>query len=676
MAVNDLSIKEQIVLTYLRELLRSEFPNLDVSDHGSFMETFGLPHVKLITPLMDVADRMRLTQSLDNANKMTEEEMDRLAAGHFTYRRAGEYATGYVILTFDNIPANGTIQIPAGAQVESKQGYRFQSVNTVILDTFDLSSYYNPDGFVYQIPVFFEAENPGEVYNAAEGEITTIVTNLNHLTSVFNEMAFTGGKAKETNEELANRIKETAGTPNLGVERGWVGFARSFPDVLDVIVAGFGHPLMQRDIIGQLPADRIIPGLSPDVHWGGKVDLHLRGKITTEVSETMKLEVDENGELFVPLSYHPTHEIQEIQFTSARYTDPKLDPSFFVVKDFILMKNEDSETIGTVNETSWVQIVDDRLNDQDSVTVRYRYNKLLEEINNALYTMDNRPPASDVLLKEAKKKIVQGSVVLRLSSYVGIQEKDKSVIRQRLYNWINQLPMGIELQTSDFTEPIYDFGSDSIDSKVDYISLPTQFMVTDYDNKYLYYCMNQEKQDFLSEVMATSTYFTKWVPYFQDNVTIYDFFDFMHLLTFQNITKDTWNTLSYKNHEWGKTVFFLNTAKVMLAYVNSIQRLSPPKWAAQENVYYELGNLNIYEDITYAETQVSELAELVKAIANPDAEQEENYLAENILHLAVYCFSLLYVITSENIGGLTVKEFSSWLMDLTKGTPIDYEVHQ
>jgi hypothetical protein len=674
MAINDLSVKEQVVLNYMEELLRVQFPNLDLSEHGAFMETFGLPHIKLLTPLMDAADRIKLTQSLDNAEDMTEEEMDRLAAGYFFYRQAGEYATGYVTMTFDDIPANGTIQIPAGTEVQSKQGLYFKSISTVVLNINDLSSYYNPDEFIYQIPVLFESENPGADYNVESGEITTVITPLNHLTGVSNDAAFKGGKAKETNTELADRIQETAGTPNLGVERGWVAFAKQFPEVLDVIVAGFGHPLMKRDVIGTLPADRIISTLSPDVHWGGKVDLHLRGKKLTEVTETLTIEKNASEELFVPLSNHPTHDILEITFTSSRYTDPKLDPSFFQVKDFLLMKDEDTETMGTVNESSWAIIIDDRLLVNDTVTVRYRYNQLFEDINAALYTEDNRPPASDVLLKEAIKKTVQGAAILKLESYTGIQEKDKSVIRQRLYNWIDELKMGSELQTSDFTEPIYDFGSDSIDSKVDYISLPTQFMVTDYDNKYLYYCMNQEKRDFLDEIMANSTYFTEWIPYFRDNVTVYDFFDVMHLLTVQNVEKDAWKTLSYKDHEWGKKVYFFGLAKTMLAYVNSIQRMSPSKWVAKENAYYELGNLSIYEDVTYTDTELQNLIELFESISNPNVDNDDDYVTDNILHLTIYCCTILYVITTDNVGGLTTKDFFSWLSELSKGTPIDYEV--
>jgi hypothetical protein len=36
---------------------------------------------------------------------------------------------------------------------------------------------------------------------------------------------------------------------------------------------------------------------------------------------------------------------------------------------------------------------------------------------------------------------------------------------------------------------------------------------------------------------------------------------------------------------------------------------------------------------------------------------------------------MLYVISSDNIGGMTLDDLFTWLIDLTKGTPIDFEVN-
>lgn len=672
MAVNDLSNKENIVTNYMKELARQEFPNVDLSDHGAFMEMFGVPHIKMLTPLLDLADRIKLTQSLDNAELMTEEEMDELAASFFTFRYGGEYSVGQAILSFEDLPANGVLQIPAGAQAESKQGYRFRNTETIVLDETELPDYYDDASFRYRIPVFFEAENPGIRYDIAENELTTMITPLANLEEITNDVSFKGGKDRETNRELADRIIETGGAPNVGVERGWIRFAKSFKETEGVIVAGYGHPLMKRDIIGIAPPGRFSSQASPEVHWGGKVDLHIRGKLLEEAIDSAVLTRNEDGELYVPLSKHPTHDILEVDFTSERYTDPDLDPSFFIVRDFLLMKDEDRETIGTLNEKSWVVVKDDRLMEGDTVFVSYRYNRLLQDIDDSLHLEENRPPASDVLIKEARKKFIHSSMVIRLTNpSLGINESDRGSIRQRLHNYVRDLPTGGEIQFSDLTTPLYQT-SDALETAVDYVRLPSQFLITDYDNKFLYYCLNNEKRQVLEELETNSVYFAEWIPFFRDNVTLYDFFDVMHLLTYQNYKKDLWKDVSMQNHDWGKTVYHIDIAKRMLAYVNSIQRLSPARWTTELNDYFELGNVTIWEDYTYESRDLTDLIQLVKNIANPE---EGIVHDENLLHLVVYLSVILYVITAENIGGMTSKDIFDWLIELTKGTPIDYQVH-
>lgn len=674
MATNDLSNKELIVQNYITEIFKQQFPNLDVSAQGAFMEMFGYPHIKLLTPLINYADRVKLTQSLDNASLMTEAEMDAYAAGLYSYRNQGEYSVGYGILTFSDIPANGIITIPAGTEGQSKQGYLFSAVNTTIFTMDDLAGYYDPTAGLYNLPILFQAENPGSQYNILENELVGLTLPIDNLVQVSNPAAFTGGVDYETNEALAGRIKQTALTPNLGVDRGWIQFAKSFPQVQDVIVAGFGHPLMQRDVIGTLIPGAFNQNVDPNVHWGGKVDLHIRGTNLQQNTETLNMAYDSSGNLVAYLNQKPVWDILQITFSSSRYTDPTLDPSFFVVQDYVLMKDENLETMGTLGESSWISVKDTRLNDQDVITVQYRYNQLIADMNDSLYTENNRPPATDVLLKEAREKFVHGSLIVKLTNVTGLQETNKSVIRQRLYSWMDGLQMGNELQFSDITQPIYAYDDTTINTIVDYISLPSQFLVTDNDNKYLYYCLNQEKRDFLTQLMAQSVYFNQWIPYYQDNVSVYDFFDIMHMLTVQNVDSTAWNTVSMINHDWGKNVWYVNAAKTMMAYVNSVYRLSPVKWDPKDNEYFNLGYLAIYEDVTYTSSDIQDLINMFLTMANPGADPSA-YAGENLLHLTVYCMAMLYVMTSDNFGGLTLKDFFSWSVDLTRGTPIDYEVN-
>lgn len=675
MATNDLSNKELMVLDYMTQIFKQAFPNLDTSNQGAFMEMFGFPHVKLLTPLIQYADRIKLTQSLDNASLMTKAEMDEYAAGLYFYRDPGQYSVGYGILTFSDIPVNGIITIPAGTEAQSKQGYLFATINTTVFNMNDLAGYYDPTAGLYNLPIMFQSENPGSQYNILENELTNLTLPMDNLVQISNPSSFTGGVDYETNEALAERIKTTGQTPNLGVDRGWIGFAKSFPQTLDVIPAGFGHPLMQRDVIGVLNPGTFSPTVAPNVHWGGKLDLHIRGTNLNQFSETLQLQTDADGNLIAYLSQKPVWDILQITFSSSRYTDPTLDPSFFVVQSYILKKDENPETMGTIGENVWVQIQDNRLTSADVITVQYRFNRLIVDMNNALYTEDNRPPTTDVLIKEAPEKFVHGGIIAKLLNVTGIQETNKSVIRQRLYSWLNSQQMGQELQFSDMTAPIYSYDVNTVDTVVDYINLPPQFLVTDYDNKYLYYCVNQKKLDFLEKIMGISPYFAQWIPYYKDTISVYDFFDIMHTLTFQNVDSNAWKSVSNLSHDWGKNVWYINLAKQMLAYSNTFYLLSPGKWVPKQNEYFELGYLAIYEDVTYQNTDIMTLINTLLATANPGIGDTTLFVGENILNLVVYCCVMLYVITSDNFNNLDTADFFNWLVNLTRGTPIDFQVN-
>lgn len=672
MPTNDLSDKRQILLNYIKELAKEKFPDADLSDRGAFMETFGTPHMEMLSPLLSFADRVKLTQSLENAHLMTEEEMDEFAAGHNTHRKPGEYARGFITLLFDDIPANNMIQVPAGTEAESKRGLRFRSAETVSLNENALANYYDPDSFRYRIPVLFEAENPGTAYNIEENDINQILTTLPHFDRAYNGLAFEGGEDREDNIALAQRIQNEGQTPNLGVERGWKKFINDFGVVNDVIVAGFGHPLMQRDVVGITPPGRFHENVPQEVHWGGKIDLHIRGRQLNTFLETKRIKKNDEGQLVVYLEKNPVHDVSEINFSSPRYTDPDLDESFFLVRDFFLMKDEDPETIGTIDETAWVVLMDDRLKEDDIVEIRYRYNYLFERINAALYNEDNRPPASDVLLKEARRKFVHSGLVVGMANVTGLQENDKSAIRQRLHNWFARHGTGNELQFSDLTQPIKDFGDSTVQSHVDYIDLPAQFIVTDHDNRLLYYCLGEEKRNFLEGLESHSQYFEKWLPLYRDTVTIYDFFDVLHILKYQNIENDAFTHLSNRNNEWGRRVHFFNMARRMMAYVDAVQRLSPAKWVTQENEYYELGHLALFENNPYEASEVETFINLFQNVASPAGSKEEDH---HLLHLMVYFSVILYVLHSENFGGLTTRRLFDWMVDLTRGTPIDYQVH-
>lgn len=673
MAENNLSSKEQMIYDYMKELMKLDFPDADLSDTGAFMEMFGKPHIDLLTPVIEFADRVALVQSVDNAKHMTTEEMDRFAKSKYMYRQSGERAIGFVNLIFSDIPVTGTLVIPADTSVVSKQGYTFRSMQSVTLTESQLVDYYDPSTFRYVIPVQFEAEDVGDKYNVKEGDITTIGKDLKNLVAVYNDTPFDRGVNAETNEELAERIKESSMSKNMGVVRGYKGYMKGFKEVKDVVVAGYGHPLMKRDIIGTFPKEGFFNQTVRDLHWGTKVDIYLRGQKLQEYAEYLKVvTLPDSGKYGVYLSKKPVHDIVDIKLYTdiGQLDDPNIDESTLLVTEYALEKDEDSETVGTLNETAWVVLNDERINSFSNVRVRYRYNSLIEEIHGKMYDENERPPTADVLLKEANKKYVFGSLKLKMKSPIGLRERDRSLIRQKAYAWADEVKMGEEIQFSDISTILTQTGENGEEALVDYIKMPFQFFVSENNGKYIFYAMSQEQKKVTDQFLGEKIFLHEVIQKYKDNVTIYDVFDLLHTFTFESGLDKALDSLEYEGFEWGQKTQFFKLAKKMVVQSLIPTKLSPARSTTNENEYFELGDMYVYEDKEYSSEDWKSSIDLLYNIASVG---NENFEPKDILQLAVYCITVLYLLTAQENLSDDRSGLYQYLIELVGNTPISYE---
>lgn len=632
---NDLSNKEQMTKDYMKGLLRATFPNLDLSDNGSFMETFGLPQLKLLEPLMNFADRIRLMQSLENAAAMTEEEMNEVAAKEYFYRDPGKRAVGYATLTFRDIPSTNFLQLNSGDVATSKTGLRFYSRDNLTIDETQLGNYYDPDSFMFKIPVAFVAENVGAQYNIEPGELTSLTTSLDYLDSITNEAAFTGGTDKESNISLANRIKEGANAPTLGVIRGYTRFIHdNFPDVIDVLPVGYGHPLMKRDIIGTIT----LPGFNQtvrDVHWGTKVDLYLRGERLQDYTENITVNlITASTDVGALLSQTPVYDIKSVSLVS---NDPNIDPTTLVITNFVLLKDEDPETVGTRYEKAWVKITDGRVTTGTLVQVSYRYNALIQNVHDTLYNDDNRPPTADVLAKAANKKYVFGSILGKQLSSLRLTESDKSVIRQSAFTYIDSIKMGQEIQFSDVNEAIL---SDPINPILDFIHQPAQYLVLENNSNLIYYCLGETERGILEAAGQRNPFVQSALNAFKDALTVFDFFDCLHIMLFENGLDAALKALQAINYTWVRRVERFSWMRDIALKGKMLTLLSPATQTVQENEFFALGQLAVYEDMAYTRDDWSNLINLYESLSNTDVNNVNDL---SMLTLACFCAMIAYV---------------------------------
>jgi uncharacterized phage protein gp47/JayE len=151
-----------------------------------------------------------------------------------------------------------------------------QSVSFVVkgsrlVDLDSLGQYYNASLKRYEIEVNIEAQIAGSVGNVPAGSITVMRTGAPTF-QVTNDAPTRYGTDRETNQEIANRIKLAKVSYDSGTEGGYEDVAYTVPGVLQVKVEQANDPLMMRDYDS-----------STNQHIGGKVDVYIKGTRVTQL---------------------------------------------------------------------------------------------------------------------------------------------------------------------------------------------------------------------------------------------------------------------------------------------------------------------------------------------------------------------------------------------------------
>jgi hypothetical protein len=276
MAVNVTNI-EGLIRGYVINNIQKNFPDLDLTENSAYDDLFVKPIAKLFLPLFEKLNSMEMKLNLDNAEYMTEDELDEVGQGnYFMTRKDGKKATTVLTLSFANVLEGETIIVPAGIIFQTSDAIQFQTASRISFSYEEILPFFNTATSNYDIPVAVEAVGIGINYNVGPNTITvcTVLFNTN-LISVTNENAVTDGSDKATNIEYAKQIKNFYISRQLGTDPGYKAFiTENFDEVEDVYVAGYKNQYMIRDIIKVYSQET---QTYIDKHIGGMVDLYIKG---------------------------------------------------------------------------------------------------------------------------------------------------------------------------------------------------------------------------------------------------------------------------------------------------------------------------------------------------------------------------------------------------------------
>lgn len=280
--------------TFLVERLNEELDDIDTSYFSGIRDLIIRPAVVMLEPVLREIRAVRVTQSLDNYDQMTRDELNAHLANYFTELSDGEVATGSVRLYYTS---PRSVVVTPYTRFSAGSGLDFYP--TVVQSISAAQMTFNQSGSLYYYDVTVRAEEAGESYNVSSGDINS-VQGLSGVVRVANLVDFTNATEDETKAEGAAKAQNSITLRANLVDRG-IKFVLSenFPWASTVQVIGKGDDEMVRDIIqgpvniSSIPggvAGKSVPyvGSGNEVHIGGFTDVYVHQD--TLVSDTLDIQ--------------------------------------------------------------------------------------------------------------------------------------------------------------------------------------------------------------------------------------------------------------------------------------------------------------------------------------------------------------------------------------------------
>lgn len=263
----DLPISE-----FLKTRLTEYDSKFELRKGTGFEQLFFKPMEFIVQPLREEADQMFTGQSLlrilnsEDPDSFSEDTVDAIISNIFVTRREGGKSSGVARLLYNDpgdyeYPSTGLVCLSSG-------GLRYTNPAPYSITRAQMNLQ-NEDGlYYYDTPM--ESEDTGA---DTELDVNDLVTVLDDdlVIRVSNSGKFQGGLDRETNTEFITRARNSIGTRDPVVGKGFNAVLfENFKDFLvEAQPVGFGDDEMMRDIVY-------------NTHIGGRVDGYLKTSVITQ----------------------------------------------------------------------------------------------------------------------------------------------------------------------------------------------------------------------------------------------------------------------------------------------------------------------------------------------------------------------------------------------------------
>lgn len=278
------------IVTSMIDRLNISQPNLDTKPGTVARDLFIDLQADQLARFYSVLNLISQKQSLATTSG---QDLDLLASNFGLARKTGTPASGYVLLTLQNLTSD--ILVQSGTVITARNGFSYRTLSSTSISVSDkgrlasiaskLKKALNNAGITasYAVEVAVECTRIGESGNISPLQISTIDIELNGIVAT-NLASFTGGSSRESDDAFRARILSIFSGANIGTAAGYRNAALSVDGVTDALIVEPGSSLMTRDgteVINTADGLRIISSGT-----GGKVDLYILGSKLQNVTES------------------------------------------------------------------------------------------------------------------------------------------------------------------------------------------------------------------------------------------------------------------------------------------------------------------------------------------------------------------------------------------------------
>jgi len=369
-----------------------------------------------------------LYNSLDNVSRSQSPNLafanalDNLARNHQKQRKGARRAVGTITFYRIAVPTD-TYVIPRGTTVTSKGSNVVSAQQYVTTQEVSLSTLnWNAATGRYEVDAPMRAVVGGTAANVPAGAISALVSTVAGVAGCYNNSPITSGANRETDTELAARLREVINGNNVGTTPGYYTTVAAHPSVTDALIV--------------TPETS---GISKRAMYG-TIDILVRGALPAQpATETYTYT---SGVSFYTPSKQPLYGPTSGSFSLQGSTTGALvlGSHYNVIKDVSVYAGSTQ----AVDKFSFIG----GLSSGETLTFTYSYNSLIETLQTLVDDETKKSVTADVLVREAKRRMINLTATIEpLPGYTASVVAANVVTA--MTTALNAYTIGEEVQQSD-----------------------------------------------------------------------------------------------------------------------------------------------------------------------------------------------------------------------------------